>query len=47
MSQDGVMDAAYLNQVLSSLPGVDPSDPAIAAALEEQRRQEEGKKDDK
>lgn len=37
------MDAAYLNQVLSSLPGVDPNDPAVAEALKEQEKRDEGK----
>lgn len=39
------MDAAYLNQVLSSLPGVDPSDPAVAEALGEQQRKQGEDKD--
>ncbi len=44
------MDAAYLNQVLSSLPGVDPNDPALAEALKGQNKEdkedkEEGKGD--
>lgn len=40
------MDAAYLNQVLSSLPGVDPSDPTVSEALKEQQKKDGDKEDD-
>lgn len=44
-AQDGAMDAAYLNQVLSSLPGVDPNDPALAEVLKQSKEENDGKED--
>merc|ERR1712127_417019 len=48
--QQQLQDPAFVNQLLGSLPGVDPDDPAIQEALrkanEDKKDDEEGKKDE-
>ncbi len=41
--QPAVTDKEFLNSVLSSLPGVNPEDPAVKAAVEDASKSEEKK----
>lgn len=43
-AEDAMQDPAFMNSVLGNLAGVDPSDPRIREAMEEDGKEEEGSK---